>query len=164
MKEKVFLGIGSNLGNRVENIHTAIKLIGILCGTVNARSSIYQTAAWGRTDQPDFLNQVIELSSFLTPQELLLALLGIEVKMGRTRDQKWGARIIDLDILYFDNLILVSNELIVPHPHIANRRFVIEPLCEIAPAFIHPVLKKSNSILLKECDDSLSVEKFSTNF
>ncbi|PZR33762.1 MAG: 2-amino-4-hydroxy-6-hydroxymethyldihydropteridine diphosphokinase, partial [Azospira oryzae] len=124
-------------------------------------SSLYQTSAWGKTDQPDFLNQVIEISYEGDPFLLLKSLLDIESKMGRVRIEKWGTRIIDIDILFYGNTIVNGSDLRVPHPQIPYRRFTLIPLVEIAPDFIHPVLHQSNTQLLHECTDLLEVKKLS---
>jgi 2-amino-4-hydroxy-6-hydroxymethyldihydropteridine diphosphokinase len=157
---RIYLSIGSNLGKREDNLKEAIELITKQCGSIQGISSIYQTAAWGKTDQPDFLNQVVEIKSQLSPKRLLEAILSIEEQLGRVRIEKWGARVIDIDILYFGSIIFQSNDLVIPHPDIAYRRFVLEPLCEIAPEFLHPVLHKNNYTLFLACTDTLEVTKF----
>jgi 2-amino-4-hydroxy-6-hydroxymethyldihydropteridine diphosphokinase len=161
MEERIYLSIGSNLGKREDNLKAAITLLAQKCGKIEMLSSVYQTRAWGKTDQPDFLNQVIEIKSMLDPFDLLNAIMEIEKQLGRHRSEKWGARIIDIDILYVGATILQSATLLVPHPGIAQRRFVLEPLCEIAPDFLHPLLNKRNATLLNECLDTLAVTKIS---
>ena len=160
---QAYLLIGGNLGNREENIARSRKEINRICGTIIKTSSIYQTSAWGKTDQPDFLNQVLELATIKNAYELLTALLSIEQTMGRFRTDKYGPRLIDLDILFFNEEIIKSELLQVPHPRIQDRRFVLIPLVEIVPDKIHPVLKKSMTELLKDSTDLLAVNKFSPN-
>src|SRR6478609_4150733 len=137
---RVFLLLGSNLGNAELHLKDATEAIRIQAGLIIQASSIYSTKAWGKTDQPDFLNQVIEISCDQTPHELLGLLLKIEIDLGRVRKEKWGARLIDIDILFFDNEHILESDLKIPHPEIANRRFTLVPLAEIAPDLIHPVL------------------------
>jgi 2-amino-4-hydroxy-6-hydroxymethyldihydropteridine diphosphokinase len=129
-------------------------------GLIIKTSSIYETAAWGNTDQPSFLNCILLLSTHLNPDELLKSLLSIEAEMGRTREEKWAPRTIDLDILYYKDEIINSENLIIPHPQIQNRRFTLVPLCEILPDFIHPVLGVSNLDLLTVCKDNSEVVKY----
>ena len=159
--KNVFLLLGGNLGDRVSNLRHCNTLIEELLGPIVENSSIYETEPWGKSDQPSFLNQALQIETSLPPMELLSACLTIEKKMGRSRDEKWGARVIDIDIIYFDNQILNSIDLILPHPRMAERKFVLTPLAEINPSFVHPVLLKTNEELLKECKDQLSVKYFS---
>lgn len=155
----VFLLLGSNLGNRVTNLAEARLYISRQAGKIITQSSVYKTAAWGNTDQPDFYNQAIEIQAFKNPLETLATLLDIEKMMGRTRETKWGSRLIDIDILLWNQDIIHKPALSVPHPHMIDRRFVLTPLAEIAPEFIHPVLNKSITELLRACADNLAVEK-----
>jgi 2-amino-4-hydroxy-6-hydroxymethyldihydropteridine diphosphokinase len=159
MEEQVFLLLGTNEGDRLINLHVVKDEIKKSVGLVVEESAIYQTAAWGKTDQPDFYNQVLLLQTTMSPEALLLHLQQIEKKLGRERKEKWGARIIDIDILYFGKTVLNTPDLLIPHPAIALRRFTLVPLVEIAPHFVHPVLKKTNLVLLEECEDVLEVEK-----
>ncbi len=159
---KVFLGLGSNLGNREENLLMAQKLIEEKVGKVRSKSSIYETAAWGITEQNAFLNQVLEIETVFSPSAVLHLLLKIEKDMGRIREIKWGERSIDIDVLYFNNVILSTENLVVPHPFIPERKFVLVPLCEIAPVFIHPKLKQSNLELLEKCQDSGEIIVFNS--
>lgn len=158
-KHLAFLLLGGNLGDRKSNLEKAALLIEKKIGLITAKSALYETKPWGKTDQPDFLNQVLMLETEQNPELILKAALTIEQEMGRVRIEKWGARLIDIDLLYVENQILNSKNLILPHPGIAQRRFVLEPLAEIAPDFIHPVLKKSHRQLLNECLDPLTVTK-----
>jgi len=154
-----YLLIGGNLGNRKENLHEAIALINKECGTLTRSSSIYETEAWGKTDQPSFLNQALEITTPLNARQLLRKILKIEKAMGRVRKEKLGPRIIDIDILLFENEIHDLRFLKIPHPEMQNRRFVLVPLAEINPEFQHPVLKKTVKELLEECPDNLKVSK-----
>ena len=155
-----YLLLGSNMGNSQEKLLTAIKNIEDNIGTVKRRSGLYRTAAWGNTNQPDFLNQVIITETKLTALEILPEILAIEKKMGRIRTIKNAPRIIDIDILFFNNEIISAKHLTIPHPEIPNRRFVLVPLNELSPNLKHPVLNKSIHRLLDECSDPLDVKKF----
>lgn len=157
---KVYLGLGSNLGNREENLQIAQCFIEENFGTIISLSSIYETAAWGLTEQNTFLNQVICIETKLPPIEVLQIVLEIERSMGRIRELKWGARIIDIDILYYANKIVTLPNLSIPHPFIQERRFVLVPLCEIAGEFIHPKLHQTNLELLEKCQDSGEIKVF----
>ena len=154
-----YLLIGGNLGNRKENFVKAISLIKEQCGAVTKSSSIYETEAWGKTDQPSFLNQALEIETALSARQLLRKILKIEKIMGRVRKEKLGPRIIDIDILFLENEIHDLHFLKIPHPEIQNRRFVLVPLAEINPGLAHPVLKKTIAQLLEECPDKLEVKK-----
>ena len=161
MSTSVFLLLGSNQGDARSHLTMAKEAVIKNVGRLLKESSLYQTSAWGKTDQPDFLNQVIEISYDGDPFLLLNSLLDIESKMGRVRIEKWGTRIIDIDILFYGNTIVNGSNLRVPHPQIPYRRFTLIPLVEIASDFIHPVLHQSNTQLLHECTDLLEVKKLS---
>jgi 2-amino-4-hydroxy-6-hydroxymethyldihydropteridine diphosphokinase len=155
--------LGGNKGERLTNIEKAISFIEELVGPTSNKSKIYVTAAWGNTNQPDFYNQVICVNTALSAIELLQRLLSIENKLGRKRgDQKWQERTIDLDILFFNNDIIDSPNLKVPHPHLHERKFTLIPFSEIAPNFIHPVFNKSITELNNECTDLLEVNPLLT--
>ena len=154
-----YLLIGGNLGNRKENLSKAVSLINEQCGSLTRSSSIYETEAWGNTDQPSFLNQALEISTSLTARQLMRRVLRIEEEMGRIRKEKLGPRIIDIDILLFENEIHDLRFLKIPHPEMQNRRFVLVPLAEINSNLQHPVLKKTIAELLEECPDNLEVKK-----
>ncbi len=156
MENGVYLLLGSNLGNWEENLLGARNSIENI-GSIITASSIYQTQAWGNTGQPDFLNQVLQITFEESPQKLLMKTLSIENAMGRIRTEKWSPRIIDIDILFFGQTILNEKNLIIPHPGISIRRFTLLPLAEIAPEFIHPLLNKNCTRLLSECADESSV-------
>lgn len=158
--QNIFLLLGSNLGDRVSNLSKCTKLIELQIGVVINRSAIYETAPWGRANQPNFLNQALQVDSNLPPNKLLSTCLAIEKNLGRIRDETWAERIIDIDIIYFDNKIIDTDELKVPHPRMAERKFVLTPLAEISPEFLHPILKKTNRELLNECLDLLAVTVF----
>ena len=151
--------IGGNLGDRKENLLTAISLINEQCGSLTRSSSVYETEAWGNTDQPSFLNQALEISTSLNARQLMRKILKIEKEMGRVREEKLGPRIIDVDILLFENEIHDLRFLKIPHPELQNRRFVLVPLAEIDPTLQHPVFKKTIAELLEECPDNLEVRK-----
>lgn len=156
---RVYLGLGSNLGERQENLALACTRISEMIGAIVAQSSIYETAAWGLTEQNDFLNQVICISTKYKAPEVLAEVLAVEQSMGRIREVKWGARTIDIDILYYNNEIIKLDNLIIPHPFIQERRFVLTPLAEVAPDFVHPQLQQTNARLLANCTDTSEVIK-----
>jgi 2-amino-4-hydroxy-6-hydroxymethyldihydropteridine diphosphokinase len=160
---KVYLLIGGNMGDRMANLKDAINHIEQQIGNIELKSSIYETAAWGQTNQPDFLNQALLVDTHLEAAELMNKLLSIENLMGRIRTVKLGPRTIDLDIIYFNNEVISTNLITIPHPKLAERNFVLTPLFEIAPNYLHPILNKTNASMLKECGDSLAVYK-KTNF
>jgi 2-amino-4-hydroxy-6-hydroxymethyldihydropteridine diphosphokinase len=150
-----YLLIGGNMGDRLANLTTAIKAIEAQIGNIKQHSSIYETAAWGMEDQPSFLNQALLIETNFEAEDLLNNLLKIEIQMGRIRNQPLGPRTIDLDIIFFNDQIIHSETLSIPHPHMQKRNFVLNPLNEIAPEFIHPVFNKTIHQLLIDCTDSL---------
>jgi 2-amino-4-hydroxy-6-hydroxymethyldihydropteridine diphosphokinase len=156
---RTYLLIGGNVGNRHENLEKAAQLIDEQAGRIVNRSAVYETEAWGKNDQPAFLNQVLEIEARYQPQPLLDAILQIEQGMGRERKEKYGPRTIDIDILLYDDIELDTDKLVIPHPQLHLRRFALSPLAEIAPDIIHPFLKKSIDELLLECSDKLAVKK-----
>jgi 2-amino-4-hydroxy-6-hydroxymethyldihydropteridine diphosphokinase len=139
----VHIGIGSNLGNRQENCLEAIRLLGEHGIKVIKRSSMIETEPWGVKDQPRFINMAVEVETELTPEELLKLLKVIEKDMGREATVHWGPRNIDLDILFFNDLVIDTEELKIPHPYLQERQFVLEPLAEISPEKVHPVFRKT---------------------
>ncbi len=159
-KKSTYLLIGTNMGQRDANLQLATELLEKQVGKLTKSSSIYETAAWGKENQPGFLNQVLAFETNLKPAELLEKILQIEQEMGRQRLEKWGSRIIDIDILYFNEKIINQKNLQIPHPYLQDRRFTMVPLAEIAPDFTHPVLKKTNKQLLEICEDRLEVNPF----
>ncbi len=157
---KTYLLLGSNIGNSRQQLLTAIKNIAKQIGNVSRQSSLYATAAWGNTNQPDFLNQVIVVETMLTALQTIDVILNIENKMGRVRTIKNAPRIIDIDILFFNKERIAEKRLVVPHPQIENRRFVLIPLNELSPNFKHSVSHKTIHQLLHDCNDTLDVKKF----
>lgn len=153
----IYLLLGSNLGNKPANIQRAKEFLTSHTIIVKKESRIYETAAWGIEDQPEFLNQVIEVDSSKSPERILAICQQIEEQMGRVRQEKWGERLIDIDILYFGEHPYESEELSIPHPGIPERRFTLMPLAEIAPDLIHPSLHKTQTELLEACKDDLEV-------
>jgi 2-amino-4-hydroxy-6-hydroxymethyldihydropteridine diphosphokinase len=156
---KVYLSLGSNEGNRQQWLERAIEAVELQCGKIMKRSAVYETAAWGIEDQPGFLNMVLEVSTTLTPPELLAAIQIIETELGRQRTVKWGQRTLDIDILLFNEEIIHDDYLSIPHPYMHERRFTLQPLSEIAPDLVHPVLKRTIDALLKDCPDPLEARK-----
>ncbi len=146
------------MGDSQHMLSVATNMIEESIGKRTIASSIYRTAAWGKEDQPDFLNQVLVVSSSLSPSIILNEIFNIEKEMGRIRTVKNAARVIDIDILFFNNEIIHTENLIVPHPQIQNRRFVLVPLQEIVPFYRHPLLKKTAKELLLICPDKLNVQ------
>ena len=156
---EVYLSFGSNVGDRAANIETALMRLNDSGVKTKKLSTVYQTEPWGNTVQEKFLNCAAEMTTALSPHELMDRILLIENQMGRQRKIKWEPRIIDIDILFFGEIIINEKGLIIPHPEIEKRKFVLIPLAEIAVDFIHPSLKKSIGELLIECKDDLSVTK-----
>jgi len=156
---KVYLLLGSNLDNPKENLLQALGFISEKIGTITRLSSLYQTGAWGNTQQPDFINQVIVVNTIFPATQCIDIILAIEQDMGRVRTEKNAPRLIDIDILYFNKEIINLPHLVVPHPAIQLRRFVLIPLNELSPRFVHPLLNQNNHELLKNCEDQLNVKK-----
>lgn len=146
---KVFISIGSNLGDRLRNIKSAIKELNKGFDKVKV-SKIYETSPLINKNQPYFLNCVASIETFLSPHQLLRKLKSIEEEIGRKKSKKYAPRIIDLDILFYGKEVYNSQELKIPHPEIQNRKFVLKPMCDLEPNFIHPVLKKSVYKLLSD--------------
>lgn len=155
---QVYLLLGANLGEPREQLKKALSEIKARIGPITQASRIYLSQAWGVEDQPEFLNQVLFLKTGLNAETVLTEIQKIETVLGRIRGQRWGARVIDIDILYFDHEIIHLTNLQIPHPYIQERNFTLIPLCEIAPDYRHPVFKKTNRMLLAESTDSLSVK------
>ncbi|MBX2900081.1 MAG: 2-amino-4-hydroxy-6-hydroxymethyldihydropteridine diphosphokinase [Cyclobacteriaceae bacterium] len=156
--QSLILLLGSNQGNRVEMLAQAQQRLHTKFGAALLKSSVYQTQAWGNTRQPDFLNQVISYDFTGTALQALHLTQQIELELGRVRNQPWGPRTIDIDILYFGQLVYQTDGLVIPHPALHLRRFTLAPLAEIFPDFLHPVLQKTQRQLLAACPDKLNVE------
>jgi len=159
-RRRLFLGLGSNIGDRRDILVRTRHALEQELGPVLAASKIYETAAWGKIDQSDFLNQVIILGCKMTQYQVLRAILRTEAKLGRVRQDKWGARSIDVDLLFYGELVYESSDLTIPHPFISQRRFILAPLAEIAPDFIHPTLNISMRSLLQKCEDQSAIKVF----
>lgn len=155
----IFLLLGSNLGDRIQNLRTAKDLLQVQPLTLIGHSSVYESAPWGDENQGWFLNMVLKIDTILEPEELLQACLDVEAQMGRKRLKKWGERIIDIDVLYYHNEILEKNALTIPHPGIPMRRFTLMPLAEIAPDEVHPLLNETQAELLDICPDDLECRR-----
>ncbi|MGF1637711.1 MAG: 2-amino-4-hydroxy-6-hydroxymethyldihydropteridine diphosphokinase [Cyclobacteriaceae bacterium] len=153
----IFILLGSNIGDSISMLTRALVCIQTQAGSVVKCSKLYRTKAWGYENQPDFLNQVIEIQTDFSPSELLEKLLNIELQLGRVRMEKWHERSIDIDILYYNSMSINDENLKIPHPLIAIRRFVLAPMAEIAPDFIHPVNGLSQLEMLNVCPDPLEV-------
>lgn len=156
---QVYLLLGSNLGNRESLLTECRKLVEIKIGRIANSSSLYETAAWGKTDEPTFINQVLLVESSLSPQKILSLIIEIEQQLGRVRTEKWSARTIDVDILFYDRDIIDEPGLQIPHPFLHERRFTLKPLIEMQPNLFHPVLKQTITELYRQLSDTLSVKK-----
>lgn len=155
-----YLLTGGNTGDRLHYLDAAAEAIKNRCGSIVKQSSVWETAAWGIEKQNKFLNRALKLSTHLSPYELLDCILQIEQELGRIRQEKYGPRLIDIDILLFNDETIDTRNLTIPHPELPNRRFALQPLFEIAPSKIHPVIKKTIAQLLEACPDPLAVDKF----
>lgn len=153
----VYLGIGSNVGNRASNIHDALGLLEKNVGKIAKKSHVYETQPWGEPNQDPFLNQVVMLNTTLEPRDLLDKISRAERDLGRERKEKWGPRVIDIDILFYGKRVIRDKGLEIPHPELHKRAFVLVPLMEIAPEFEHPILNKQIDDLYMNCTDSSDV-------
>jgi len=161
MSHLAYISLGGNIGNTLEIFQNALLAIEKKMGKIIQKSSIYQTAAWGKEDQNDFLNQVILIETSFDAKKLLESLLTIELLFERKRIERWGPRTLDLDLLSLDNQIENSKSLVLPHPRIQERKFILVPLAELNPNWVHPMLRKSASELLDNCADQLKVKRIS---
>jgi 2-amino-4-hydroxy-6-hydroxymethyldihydropteridine diphosphokinase len=159
MLKTIYLLTGSNIGNSQMHLQLALVKIASVVGHITKQSSVYKTEPWGNTNQQDFLNQVLEVETELHPIEVLKIILTIETEMGRNRMHKWEPRIIDIDLLFYADEIIESDELVVPHPLLHQRRFTLLPLAEIAANVVHPIFIKTIGELLVDCTDTSLVEK-----
>lgn len=155
-----YLLLGSNLGDRGALLAAARQHLAEAAGEIVAESDLYETAAWGREDQPAFLNQAVAVATLLRPEALLAACLAVEQQAGRERRERWGSRTLDVDVLFYGAEIVTLPALRVPHPRLAGRRFALVPLAEIAPELRHPVLGLSVAKLLAHCPDPLPVRRW----
>ncbi|HJR78955.1 MAG TPA: 2-amino-4-hydroxy-6-hydroxymethyldihydropteridine diphosphokinase [Anaerolineales bacterium] len=153
MDHTVYLALGSNLGNRLGNLKRTMAALPPQM-EVKAKSHVYETPPWGYEDQPKFLNQVIQVKTYLAPEALLKHIKRLEVMLGRKASFQYGPRLIDIDILFYDDLVMDTPSLVIPHPRLQERGFVLLPLMDIAPDLVHPVLKKSVKELLAFCNVS----------
>ena len=149
-KHKAFLSLGSNIGDRQFLLDSAIKMIEDDYTKITNIANFYETKAWGLEDQDDFLNTAIEIETIYNPMQLLSSIQKIEIALGRQRTTHWGPRTIDIDILFYDDIKIFTPNLVIPHPYIAERTFVLEPMCDIAPFLIHPIHNKSIITLFEE--------------
>ncbi len=155
----IYLLLGSNIGNSKLMLEKSIEQIKVMIGQIIKLSSIYKTKAWGFEDQPDFLNQVIEVESSFSAEIILEKINEIEENLGRVREKKWHTRVIDIDILYYGNEIINTEKLVIPHLENQNRNFVLVPMTEIAPDLMHPIIILSQKDMLENCEDKLEVKK-----
>jgi 2-amino-4-hydroxy-6-hydroxymethyldihydropteridine diphosphokinase len=151
MSHTVYIALGTNIGDRAENMQQALKKLESIM-QVEERSPIYETPPWGLVDQPDFLNQVVRGETELSPVELIKALKEIEAEMGRVPTIRYGPRLIDLDLLFYDDLVFETEKLSIPHPRMRGRAFVLVPLADLAPEIIHPVYGETVIEMLAEVD------------
>ena len=160
--QAIYLGLGTNLGDRAANLQAAV--IGLAKELViTAVSPLYQTAPWGVTDQPDFINMCLAAETELSPIELLTFIKDLEVEIGRLPSKRWGPRLIDIDLLFYANQILETENLKIPHPELAERAFVLCPLADIAPNFVHPVLRQTIAALAAKVGDE-GIRPFAPKF
>ena len=158
-ENQVILHTGSNEGNRLQNLAQARRMIAQRVGPIDRQSDLYLTKAWGLQDQDDFLNQVLIIKTGLTPHVVLEEILRIESEMGRKRTKKWAPRLIDIDLLFYNEEVIETPNLIVPHPFLHQRNFVLAPLSEMVPDLIHPKLGRTVSDLYRDSKDELRAER-----
>ena len=156
--------LGSNIGDRKLHIARAIQMIEESIGPIWASSAYYETEAWGNADQNDFINVALEVEHYMTPNQLLKTVNRIEDDLGRERKEKWGARTIDIDIIFVEDIIVDTDKLTLPHKWMEKRNFVLYPMVEIAEKFVHPVLNKTLAELLEECEDTTKITRLKSEF
>jgi 2-amino-4-hydroxy-6-hydroxymethyldihydropteridine diphosphokinase len=161
MSHIVYLSLGTNVGDRVANLKQAISSLPPQM-TVKKKSKVYETPPWGYTEQDSFLNQVVMATTYLEPEPLLKHLKRLEVALGRKASFRYGPRLIDLDILFYDDLVLETPLLTVPHPHLHERGFVLIPMMDIAPDHVHPVMQKSIREMIALCNTE-GIAPYGTN-
>lgn len=157
--EKIVLILGGNKGDRNGLLASAVEAVSEL-GEITAKSKIYETEAWGGVAKGPFLNQIVEIETTYSPFEILSFIQKIEIDLGRKRDEHWGDRTMDIDIIYFGGQVIETAELKIPHPYLSERKFVLIPLVEILPDFVHPVSRKNSLEMLDECTDRSEVKGF----
>lgn len=155
----VFISAGTNLGDRESNLNRSLEILSGGC-TIHSVSSLFETEPVGNPDQPDFLNAVFQVGTSMLPHRLLKYLKNIEDQMGRERNERWGPRIIDLDIIFYGSLIIESAGLKIPHPDAHERKFVLEPLCELSPELRHPLFNKDIRSILEDLESNKKTRKF----
>lgn len=164
MNRKVILSLGSNLGDRMLNIRNAEDLIESAIGVIESRSGYYETAPWGKLDQQDFINSAVSLNTDDMPSELLVKIQEIEKTLGRKKLEKWGPRIIDIDIIFYADWIVKKQHLMIPHPQIHRRNFVMAPILDIEKNIMHPKLNKAIEELYLDSSDKCEVKKLPDTF
>lgn len=157
MPKSIYLLLGSNQGEREANLQNARKAIEKSIGKIAQKSHLYETQSWGKTDEDDHLNQALEVQTVLSPREVLRKTQQIETEMGRVKTQKYASRIIDIDILMYENLVINEPDLVIPHPELPNRNFALIPLMEIAGETEHPTLRLPIEEIYLACEDDLEV-------
>ncbi len=161
MAETIYLLLGSNEGDRLDQLQSAARMLEVRLGSSQfVASSVYETAAWGLEDQPSFLNMALKLDTELSPEALLAGIQEIELAFGRQRTTVWGQRTLDVDIIFYGNTVLRAPDLSIPHPQLAARRFALVPLAELAPRLRHPVTDLSIEEMLRRCEDPLPVSLY----
>ncbi len=156
-KQTIYLHTGSNLGDRISHLAQACEMLETQVGKISNQSRLYETEAWGMKDQPNFINQALEVQTELEPEEVLFHIKKIEKEIGRQENKRWHERIIDIDILFFGETTLSTEKLKIPHPHCHERMFVLIPLMEIAGDLVHPILNLTIEELYMDCEDPLEV-------
>jgi 2-amino-4-hydroxy-6-hydroxymethyldihydropteridine diphosphokinase len=157
--QRVLLGLGTNLGDKIKNLQIALKELSNQLGEITKISSVYETEAWGVQNQDNYYNIVIEINTNFFPLGLIQKILAIESSLGRIREKKWDSRIIDIDILFYENYVISTDHLRLPHPFLEKRNFVLEPLNEVVSGFTHPKLRKTISELKSTCSDKSWIKK-----